>query len=164
MENVLEAPRQQVSPLAVKVWRSSAVISLVVTLSVLFILLYLANHFDWYDWISPILIGILGLSVLYSIYEIFIYPIYMHKTWRFDVNEEFIQLKFGALEKTHVLIPMTKVQYVNTQQGPLLRRFNLASITIGTTSSTHTIPAIPAEEAESLRNYIANLAKVRDPK
>jgi membrane protein YdbS with pleckstrin-like domain len=39
----------------------------------------------------------------------------------------------------NIIIPMKKVQYVNANQVPLLRKYRLYTITFGTTTSTHQI-------------------------
>lgn len=57
---------------------------------------------------------------------------------------------------------MVKVQHVDTGQGPLLRRFRLANVTIHTAASMHQIPALETEKAEALRDQIAALARVKE--
>ena len=57
---------------------------------------------------------------------------------------------------------MVKVQYVNTNQGPLLRRFHLSTLSVGTTASTHEIPAIPELTAQELRGKIASFAELSE--
>lgn len=89
-------------------------------------------------------------------------PIYLQRTWRYEIEEQHIQIKHGLFSKHHLIIPMSKVQYVNTNQGPLLRRYGLSTITIGTIASSHEIPAITEEEATALRNRIAQLANINE--
>lgn len=153
-------PIETISKQAVSVWRISSIISYTITLLILGVLIFLQVYNEWPSWIGYVAYVIAGLVFLQAIYKIFIYPIYMQKTWRYRVDAEYIQLKYGALEHTHILVPMIKVLHVSTTQGPILRRFGLATITIGTTSSSHEIPALPLQVAEELREKIAVLAKV----
>jgi len=51
------------------------------------------------------------------------------------------------------LIPMIRVQHVDSSQGPLLKKYRLASVTISTAATVHEIPALDEEEAEELRYF-----------
>lgn len=162
MEQGITLPDQRISKKAVVVWRISSTIAHIITLLVLCTVLFLHWYYDWANWIGYITYVITGLIILQAIYKIFIYPIYMQKTWRYRVDDEYIQIKHGAIEHVHLLIPMVKVLHVSTSQGPILRKFGLSTITIGTTASSHEIPALPVDEAEDLREKIAMLAKVTE--
>lgn len=153
-------PTQPISPKAITVWRIRDAVSKGITLIILCALLFATYYFHWYDWIALILYFLIAYVVLKGIYELTIKPKYLQRTWRYDIDADFIQLKNGLLHRHHVIIPMSRVEYVNTDQGPLLRRFGLASITIGTIASSHEIPALPVAEAERLRGKIAHLAKI----
>ncbi|KGA95715.1 hypothetical protein AJ85_01720 [Alkalihalobacillus alcalophilus ATCC 27647 = CGMCC 1.3604] len=154
----IQDPSQKISPDAVKVWRISALVQHIISILVLAIILFLQQYFEWFDWIGYVAIGLLVIDVLYGIFAVFIRPTLLQRTWRYEVDEDFIQLKFGVLTKRHYIIPMVKVQYVNTNQGPLLRYYHLSTLTVGTTASTHEIPAIPEQTAQALRGKIASFA------
>lgn len=57
---------------------------------------------------------------------------------------------------------MTKVQYVHAKQGPLLRKFGLQTITIGTAAGSHEIYAIEESFAKTLREQIAVYARIEE--
>lgn len=162
MSQTIKEPQQRISDNAVKMWRMNSIIEIIVEFAILGILLYLHYHYDWVEWIGHVLYLLIILCIINSIYEIFIQPIYQQRTWRYEVDAQYIQVKRGAIKKTYLIIPMTKVQYVNTNQGPLLRKYGLATIKIGTMASTHEIPAIPEEDAVELRNHIALLAQISE--
>ncbi|MED0661181.1 PH domain-containing protein [Bacillus smithii] len=163
MTQMIKEPKQQISPNAVKMWRISDAIMYFIALCILLILLYFQQYYEWKSWIRFILCVLLILLIISSIVEIVIVPIYRQRTWRYEVDEKYIQLKYGGvLKKTHLIIPMTKVLYVNTNQGPLLRKYGLSTIKIGTMASVHEIPAIPEKEAAELREKIAMLAGISE--
>jgi len=162
MYTKIEEPKRCISEKAMKVWRISEFLINVGILVVLGIVFYLDIYFEWKYWIGWIIIGLLGLTVLSAIWGIIIEPSLKQKYWRYDVDEEFIQLKSGIWNKKHQLIPMTKVQSVELIQGPLLRKYQLYSISVGTMGSSHKIPAIPQEEARELRDQIAHYAKIKE--
>src|SRR5699024_2204392 len=96
------------------------------------------------------------------IYELTIRPILLQKTWRYDIDENYIQLKYGFINKHSLIIPMSRVEYVNTNHGPILRYYNLSVLTIVTITSANQITAIPVAEAEEIRHlmiYVAELDK-----
>ncbi|QFT91087.1 Bacterial membrane flanked domain protein [Bacillus sp. THAF10] len=158
----IKEPTKKISSHAVNVWRMSNTIGHTVALIILAVLLYCSHAFGWYSWVPIVLYIFIGLFTVSAIYSIFIEPTFLQRTWRYEVDEEFIQLKEGKWNESHTIIPMEKVEVVKTEQGPLLRKFHLYNIVIGTTTSSHTIPAIPKDLALDLKARIATFAKVTE--
>lgn len=162
MYSEISTPQNRLSKDAVKVWRIRETIESIIGWIVLGVLLYLDHLFLWKEWIGWILVIIAIFSVLEAIWSIFIKPNLLYKNWRYGVDEEFLQLKSGAINEVHQLVPMTKIQSVSTNQGPLLRKYGLYSISIETMGSSHSIPALPKDVAIELRNRIAHFAKIKE--
>ena len=158
----IEEPTESISTDAVKVWRISNTIGHVTAIVITIALLLCADWFGWYGWISTVLYIISGIIVLSAIYSIVIEPVYLQRTWRYSMDQQFAQLKHGKWKVKHTLIPMEKVEYVRTEQGPIMRRFQVFNLEIGTTTSSHVIPAIPAEAAQKLKEQIAVFAKITE--
>jgi membrane protein YdbS with pleckstrin-like domain len=158
----IDEPTETISPAAVKVWRISNTIGHFSVLLIIAILLVCTELFNWYRWIGIVLYLLGGLFILSAIFSILIEPIYLQRTWRYKIDPQFVQLKHGKWTVHHTLIPMEKVEYVRTEQGPIMRRYDLYNIEIGTTSSNHEIPAIPSDEAKKLKWQIAMYAKLTD--
>ncbi|MFT8319523.1 MAG: PH domain-containing protein [Bacillus sp. (in: firmicutes)] len=162
MFSTIPAPTKQISKEAVKVWRITEVITNLVVLMILGVLYYLDYYFAWKNWIGWIIIALVIFTILSAIWEILLEPILKQKYWRYDISEEFVQLKSGAWNEKHQLIPMTKVQSVELNQGPFLRKYHLYTIKITTMGSSHEIPAIPKDEAYQLKDQIAHFAKIKE--
>ncbi|OCA84770.1 PH domain-containing protein [Pradoshia sp. D12] len=158
----IQEPTQRISKDSILVWRLSKTLGHGATILVAGVLWYLSEMYEWKTWITYTLIVLIGLTVLSAIYEILFEPYYKYKTWRYEIDEEYVQLKRGHFIVEHIVIPMAKVEYVSTHQGPFLRKYQLYDVEIGTTTTNHTIPAIPAEQAIALREQIAIFAKVKD--
>lgn len=158
----IEEPTEKISTNAIKVWRISNTIGHAVALLITAILIFCADRFDWYRWVEITLYFIGGFLTFSAIYSILIEPTLTQRYWRYKIDEEFVQLKNGKWNENHTLIPMEKVEYVRTEQGPILRKFGLYDIVIGTTTSNHTLPAIPNEVALELKSQIATYAKIKD--
>jgi uncharacterized protein len=157
----IKEPQNRISPRAIRVWIISEVIQNTIGFAVLGVLFYLDDLFSWKEWIGWVLNIFLAVSIPAAIWS-FISPFIKYKSWRYDVDEEYVQIKSGVWQEKHLLIPMTKVQSVETVQGPIMRRYGLYSVTMGTMGSSHTIPALPEGEAVSLRNQIAKYAKIKE--
>ncbi|CAH2714550.1 hypothetical protein BACCIP111895_01722 [Neobacillus rhizosphaerae] len=157
----MKGPQKRLSKDAVKVWIINETIMNVIGFLILGILLYLDFRFSWKEWIGWIIKGLIPIAVLGAVWS-WINPFLLYKNWRYDVDEEFLQLKSGVINERHQLVPMTKIQSVATKQGPLLRKYGLCSVSIETMGSSHTIPALPKEIAIELRNQIAHYAKIKE--
>src|SRR5690625_6062737 len=83
-------------------------------------LLFSFHYFDWVTWVGILLYIFLGILIIIMIYELTIRPILLQKTWRYDIDENYIQLKYGFINKHSLIIPMLRVVYVNTYQRTIL--------------------------------------------
>jgi uncharacterized protein len=158
----IEEPTEKISIDAVKVWRISNTLGHLLALIIIAILVVCSNMFGWFEWINIVLYILGGIAILSAVFSIVIEPIYLQRTWRYQIDQQFVQIKHGKWQVKHTLIPMEKVEYVRSEQGPLMRMFNLYKIEIGTTTSNHVIPGIPSEEAKLLKAQIATYAKIQD--
>lgn len=89
-------------------------------------------------------------------------PEVSYRRWRWDVADEEIRLREGLFVVTQTVIPMVRVQHVDTSQGPVMRMLGLAAVDISTAARKHSIPALSDEHAAELRDRIATLARVTD--
>lgn len=106
-------------------------------------------------------IGVLILAgVLMFFLFVYLLPKLRWNRWRYEVREQEIELQHGVIITRRTLIPMIRVQHVDTEQGPVLRKYGLAGIKISTAATVHEIPAVEMEEAEEMRKMISNLARV----
>ncbi|WP_010284658.1 PH domain-containing protein [Bacillus timonensis] len=154
-----DIPKNRISERALTVWKTSAIITSMIGLIITIAVLVLTIIFDWTYWIFAVLIV---LSVIESIVTVFILPRLKWKRWRYEVHEHEIDLQRGVFIVKRTIIPMNRVQHVDTQQGPLLRKHHLATVTISTAATVHEIPALDLEEADHLRDSISRLARVDD--
>ncbi|ALS78640.1 hypothetical protein AUO94_08180 [Planococcus kocurii] len=161
MNNQYDAPRHSLSPNAVSYWRLEELISNLIAFIVLAVLFYLDWRFNWYNWIFWVLIALAIFWVIGFVWSI-ISPPLTFKSWRYDLDAEFLYLQFGIWNQTQQLVPMTKIQAVSLTQGPLMRKFKLASLSVETMGSSHAIPALPKAVATELRERVAHFAKIKE--
>ncbi|RYI25669.1 hypothetical protein EVU96_23500 [Bacillus infantis] len=152
-------PKKWISKRALPVWRISGAIH-----SGIFVLAMggaaaLAFIFDGPGWIIP---AAVILACVYMYFFIILFPSLKWKRWRYDVREQEIELQHGIFIVKRTLVPMVRVQHVDTRQGPILRKYALATIAVSTAATVHEIPALDMDEAEELRLSISKLARVAD--
>ncbi|MCY8481863.1 PH domain-containing protein [Bacillus mojavensis] len=154
-----EQPKNQISPEGLKVWRLQEIMISAVCLLIVIAVAVLSYFFHWPYWIS----GVLGaVWLLGSVVTVYLIPKVRHKVWRYEVHENEIDIQSGIFVVTRVIVPMVRVQHVDTSQGPLLRKYNLATVKIFTAATVHSIPALEMKEADQLRDSISRLARVTD--
>jgi uncharacterized protein len=82
--------------------------------------------------------------------------------WRYEVRDEEIDLRHGIVTIRRTLVPIRRVQHVDSESGPLQASFDLASVSFHTAAGVTQIPALTRSEAEVVRRRIGELARTRD--
>jgi membrane protein YdbS with pleckstrin-like domain len=60
------------------------------------------------------------------------------------------------------LVPLARIQHVDTRSGPLQRRFGLATVVFYTAAGANSIPELSAPVAAEARDRIAELTREQD--
>ncbi|OZS77966.1 hypothetical protein CF394_09445 [Tetzosporium hominis] len=107
-------------------------------------------------------LAIAAIVIAVGLLSIWVVPNLRWNRWRYEVREHEIELQHGILIRKRTLVPMVRVQHVDTEQGPILRNYQLASIHISTAATQHTIPFLDEQEAEAMRQRISVLARVAE--
>lgn len=152
-------PTRRIDTRAVQVWKFGGLINTVILFIIFTALLWMTIYFKW-PWYIPVIAGVILL--LQFMIEVAIIPKARWERWKYEVSELDVKLYHGIVIRKRTVIPMVRIQHVDTKQGPLLRKYNLASVTFSTAAGSHEIPAVSTEIAEKLRERIAELARVSD--
>lgn len=150
-------PQHAIDIRAIRVWRISAAILFTIIWLLLLVAGFLFYFWDWtltYLYMTAVFLAV--LSYLF----IFLIPKLRYRRWRYEIFEQEIYIQNGILIRTRTLIPMIRVQHVDTEQGPIMNKFRVASVSISTAATTHLIPALSEEDASNLRDRISQLARV----
>lgn len=148
-----------ISSKAVTVWRLTGALGALASGVAIGGVMWLLSQFHAPLWLLTVLAGVWVVQAI--VWVVWIPPL-RQRRWRYDIREEEIDIQRGVWSTRRTLIPMARVQYVDVRQGPLLKRYGLASIAVFTAAAAHEIPALPMEEAEQLCRLIAEWAKVVD--
>jgi membrane protein YdbS with pleckstrin-like domain len=152
-------PQNRISVKGLKVWRLYGIIQTAITTLIVAGVAFLTYFFHWPKWIWLICIAI---PIIDTYLFVYLFPKLRWLRWRYEVREQEIEIQHGLFIMKRTLVPMVRVQHVDTEQGPILRKYNLSSITISTAATIHTIPALEMEEADELRGRISQLARVAE--
>lgn len=152
-------PQNKISERALTVWRIAGAIRAVIVAALSGGAITLTFIFDWPIWVLWVAITV---AIFMIIVSIIIFPNIRWRIWRYEVREQEIELQHGMFVIKRTLVPMIRVQHVDTEQGPILRKYDLATVKISTAATVHEIPALDVDEAEELRVSISRLARVAD--
>lgn len=101
-----------------------------------------------------ILVAIPAILAPLLLYYVVIRPRLLVRWWRYEVGEHEVYLQRGIITLERRLIPLVRVQNVDTSHGPIDRRFGVASVTISTAGGQDAIPLLDDAVAEELRARI----------
>jgi len=149
----MSAPSRHLSEAAIGVWRLQLVI---LWLGLTIAGVVAAGQIDalgplW--WIVP---AVGGAVATYAI------PKLRFARWRWDIDDEGIDIQHGTVALVRTLVPWIRVQHVDTQRGLFEQAFGLSTVVVNTAAGSHTIPLLPATEADELRTRIAGLARTEE--
>lgn len=106
--------------------------------------------------------GVTGLLFLFLVSYIFIFPLIEYKEWRYAITDERIDIIYGIFIRTHMVIPISRIQYIDVGQGPINRLYGIVIITINTAGGVHEIPALTDEEAKKVSSRLTQIIQVGD--
>lgn len=148
-----------ISEKAITVWRWTGALGTLAGGVIIGAIAWVLARFHVPEWWLAPLACICGVKAILWIGWL---PPLRQKRWRYDIRDEEIEIQHGVWSTTWTLVPMNRVQHVDVRQGPLLKRYGLASVVIFTAATVHEIPALSESEAERLCRLIAERAKAAD--
>jgi hypothetical protein len=84
------------------------------------------------------------------------------RRWRYEIRPDEIDLQRGILWVGRTLVPLARIQHVDTRQGPLQRRFGLSTVVFYTAAGPNHIPELSTPVAARVRDRIAALTGDQD--
>lgn len=101
----------------------------------------------------------LVIVALYLVFLVVLPPL-RYARWRYEVSQDYLRITKGIIWRKRCCIPFIRVQNTDSRQGPLLRAFHLASVTVSTAAQEHSIPGLDVAQADQLRDRAAELARL----
>ncbi len=156
----IERPKERIDPKALKAWRLRGAIYSLFEISVIiayFITREVALNL-------PLSLGVILaiVIVIIIILQIIVIPAVRMIYWGYEIKDTEMDIQHGIIIIKRTLVPMARIQHVDTEHGPIMRLFGLATLAVSTAGTNHKIPALTFEKAAELRKQIAYLASVSD--
>ncbi|MDP9363173.1 MAG: PH domain-containing protein [Chloroflexota bacterium] len=153
-------PREHLDPRARTLWRISGLVGAVPMALVAAAAAYLLIRTELVPtWAAVAVASVVTLAAAVGVWP---YPDLLWRHWRYEIGEAEVDLQHGWWTVTRTLIPMARIQHVDTRRGPLQRRFGLASVVLYTAAGASEIPALADDVAAEARDRIAALANTVD--
>ncbi|HYH12532.1 MAG TPA: PH domain-containing protein [Thermomicrobiales bacterium] len=157
----LPDPRHRLDPRAKHLWRvgsalGGAVFVVIVALAAFGVRRVIVDYDIRWAWLA------VGVTLALVLLNVWLSPNLRYRYWRYEIRADEADLQYGWFTRTRQLVPMTRIQHVDTRRGPLDRRFGLASVVLYTAAGPAYIPALANEVAADVRDRIATLANVHD--
>lgn len=99
---------------------------------------------------------------LWYVFQVIMIPLRVRNTGWLETDNELLITK-GKITQNFTVVPYGRIQFVDVSTGPFTRPLGLKGLALHTASATTdaTIPGLPAEEADALRERLAFQARER---
>lgn len=144
---------------AIPARREEGIMALGIYLVINIVIYFVLRFFDWPIWLLGITVAFMVLSIPY---ELIFAPKWKYEVTRYRIDESNIQIKQGKFFQKRILIPMGKVQHIELEQGPIVKRHQLMTVTISTAAGNHQITSIAEDIAEKICAEINQFAGLYD--
>ncbi len=113
---------------------------------------------------APLLLGVLPFLAALVLFVALagVVPGLRWRRWRYEIRAEEVDLQRGIFWVSRTLVPLARIQHVDTQSGPLQRRFGLATVVFYTAAGANQIPELSAPVAAEVRDRISELTREQD--
>lgn len=155
-----DLPANQLNPKIKNVWRINDAIWLTVVFLCCFVPFAIAAAVDSAGWMFIVLAALAALYAVGMVVWLVVLPPIRFMRWRYELSDDYLDIARGIVWRKRFVIPFIRVQNTDTRQGPILRAFGLASVTVATAAGEHEIPGLDSETAEQLRDKAAELARL----
>jgi membrane protein YdbS with pleckstrin-like domain len=153
-------PAERLDPRAKTLWRITGTLGTLPLLAV----------GGFVSWVSlrvvevPFFLSILPFLAAAALFVVLasVIPGLRWRRWRYEIREDEVDLQRGIFWINRTLVPLARIQHVDSRQGPLQRRFGLATVVFYTAAGPNEIPELAAPVAAGVRDRIAELTREQD--
>jgi uncharacterized protein len=109
-------------------------------------------------WTGLLWLGVVVLAVA-PVPGLTLAPRIRYDVHRWEVTDIAVHVRYGWLSRTDEIVPLSRVQTVDSTQGPLMRAFGLSTVTVQTASSAGTVAISCLDEAVA-QEVVARLVAI----
>jgi uncharacterized protein len=150
----LRPPSQRVSPRAKRYWTLRALAGWV---AVVALELVLAQAWHWLGDIRWIVVPI---TVVVGLAHVLVMPRWRFAVHRWESTDTAVYTQSGWFDQERRIAPLSRIQTVDTERGPLEQLFSLATVTVTTASAAGPlkIHGLDAADAQDLVDRLTTVA------
>lgn len=103
-----------------------------------------------------------GTVLALALLAVALLPQRRYRAWAYHEGEDELHIRRGLLVRVRTIVPFGRVQHIDIAQGPVERRYGLATLilhTAGTRGAAVPLPGLAQPDAERMRDRIR--AKIR---
>lgn len=152
---VADAPAQPLHPSVVTLWRISSALSSLFLTGVAVAMTFIFEQPVW----LAVPVAVVGIA--WSI----VVPSFRYRHFRYRVSAVDLRLMHGWLWRSVSVVMHSRIQHVDSRQGPVERVLGLATVivyTAGSVGASVGIPGLAQGEAEALRERLAAVSGMDD--
>lgn len=153
-------PENKLDPRIKRTWRIADAIGIVLLAACIIVPLVLIANAEGNRPLGIFAEACIWIAVVVAAFVIIVLPKIRYERWRWGVTDEFLEIAKGIVWRRRTVIPFIRVQNTDTRQGPIMRAFGLADVTVSTAAGEHVIPGLALADAEALRDRAAELARI----
>jgi membrane protein YdbS with pleckstrin-like domain len=155
-----DEPSERLDPRAKVVWRISAALNMLPILAAggfgSFAMIRWAGVSAFHGMLPALAVLVLAA------FAVFVAPGLRWRRWRYEIRPDEVDLQRGVWWVSRTLVPLARIQHVDTRQGPLQRRYGLSTVVFHTAAGANQIPELSAPVAAEARDRIADLTREQD--
>ncbi|MCC9295888.1 PH domain-containing protein [Clostridium sp. WLY-B-L2] len=147
---------------AIKTWIiGRTIVSIIIfTIYILIKYLLIVPRFNYILMVNYLINILEFIIILFSIMESFVWPFLEYQQWKYGIFEDKIELIRGIIVRKKTIIPISRIQNLKIEQGPIQRIYKITSVNIITAGGCHEIPAIPVKEAEAISERLKRIIEM----
>ncbi len=87
----------------------------------------------------------------------FVWPVWSHRHASWRLTSQGLEIKRGIWWKHHIAIPRDRVQHTDVEQGPLMRKYDVAKLVVHTAGTHHSsiaLEGLHVADAQKLRSEL----------
>ncbi len=133
-------------------------INRVVTLIIFALIFIVANIILFLSPAPYWLMLIIDAVIILLVSIIYVYQGAAYKHFSYAMNDYGLYINQGVIWQRKIIVPRNRVQHTDVTQGPLMRKYGLAELTVhtaGTRNASVKLPGIKHDLAEQLRESLA---------
>ena len=153
-------PAERLDPRAIALWRITGILNVVPLFAGA---CFAAVAMVRYGGASVLLAVVLPVAVVVLGFVVVgVAPGLRWRMWRYEIRPDEVDLQRGILWIERTLVPLARIQHVDTRQGPLQRRYGLSTVVFYTAAGPNQIPELSTPVAAGVRDRIAVLTREQD--